>query len=95
MENRPGSRQNIGFFQLPKDLQLAGCSAAAVDRHGNYYLLHRGERPVICCDKNGQYLRSWGDGIIQGPHGLRVDPQGNLWITDVVQHVVFKFSPTG
>ncbi|OON16526.1 NHL repeat protein, partial [Opisthorchis viverrini] len=27
------------------------------------------------------------------PHGLTVDPEGNIWVTDVGLHQVFKFSP--
>ena len=27
------------------------------------------------------------------PHGLTIDPSGNIWITDVAMHQVFKFSP--
>ena len=27
------------------------------------------------------------------PHGLTIDPSGNIWITDVAMHQIFKFSP--
>ena len=83
------------FFRFPERIQLEACSAAAVDGQGNIYLLHRGKHPVICLDKRGQFLRAWGDGAIAGPHGLRVDPAGNLWVTDVAQHVVLKFTAVG
>lgn len=29
------------------------------------------------------------------PHGLTVDADGNVWITDVALHQVFKFGPKG
>ena len=29
------------------------------------------------------------------PHGCRFDPQGNLWLTDVGLHQVFKYTPDG
>jgi len=28
-------------------------------------------------------------------HGLAVDPEGNVWVTDTGHHLVFKFSPEG
>ena len=28
------------------------------------------------------------------PHGLTVDNEGNIWITDVAMHQVFKFHPS-
>ncbi|MDA0658993.1 MAG: peptidyl-alpha-hydroxyglycine alpha-amidating lyase family protein [Planctomycetota bacterium] len=85
----------LDFFKLPTSIQLAGCSAAAVDSQGNYFLLHRGQHPVICCDKRGQFVRTWGDGVFAKPHGMRIDHDDNIWITDIQQHVVRKFTPTG
>jgi DNA-binding beta-propeller fold protein YncE len=29
------------------------------------------------------------------PHGMRLDPQGNIWTTDVAGHIVMKMSPAG
>ena len=29
------------------------------------------------------------------PHGLTLDSAGNVWLTDVAMHQVFKFSATG
>lgn len=29
------------------------------------------------------------------PHGLTVDSEGNVWLTDVALHQVFKYSHTG
>lgn len=29
------------------------------------------------------------------PHGLTVDPEDNVWVTDVAMHQVFKFAPRG
>jgi DNA-binding beta-propeller fold protein YncE len=28
-------------------------------------------------------------------HGLRVDPEGNVWLTDIGNHLVLKFDPEG
>ncbi|XP_016929420.2 peptidyl-alpha-hydroxyglycine alpha-amidating lyase 1 isoform X3 [Drosophila suzukii] len=37
------------------------------------------------CGKNFFYM----------PHGLTVDPEDNIWLTDVAMHQVFKFPPRG
>ena len=84
-----------GGFQIPERIRLGACSAGGVDRMGNIYLLHRGRSPVICLDKNGKFLRAWGDDTIKGPHGLRVDRHDHIWITDVGQHVVRQFTALG
>ena len=60
--------------------------------------------PVLQFDLDGNLLRSFGAGMIAWPHGIFVDRQGNVWITDAagigqvpqgVGHVIHKFSPTG
>jgi peptidylamidoglycolate lyase len=43
----------------------------------------------------GKVLRSWGSGIFIMPHGLAIDHDDHVWITDVGLHQVFKFSAKG
>jgi DNA-binding beta-propeller fold protein YncE len=82
------------FLKLPESWTLGACSAVAFNRRGEL-LLHRGKRPLMVFDAKGEYLRSWGDGVILGPHGLRVDGDDNVWVTDIVGHRVFQFDPSG
>jgi sugar lactone lactonase YvrE len=52
------------------------------------------QEPVILhLSSNGQILHKWGENMFYMPHGLTIDPSGNIWITDVAMHQVFKFSP--
>lgn len=85
----------IGFFQLPEGYSLGRCSAVATNSKGEIYLLHRGRNPVICVDASGQFLRSWDNEHLGTPHGLRVDRDDNVWVTDIGRHRVLKFDPTG
>src|SRR5690606_30852339 len=59
---------------------------------------------VLQFDLDGRLLRSFGAGMIAWPHGMFVDRDGNVWVTDAtgigdipegVGHVVYKFSPEG
>ena len=43
----------------------------------------------------GKLINSWGAGMFIMPHGLTVDQQNNIWVTDVVLNQVFKFSHDG
>ena len=60
--------------------------------------------PIMKFDASGRFLSSFGAGMIAHPHGLYVDPAGNIWIVDgfggteerpTKGHRVFKFSPEG
>ena len=79
------------------EFALGMVSWVASTTDGTTYLLQRGDKadPVIAVDKNGKVLRSWGKGLYVMPHGIRVDPQGNVWTTDAASSHVIKYSPEG
>lgn len=43
----------------------------------------------------GTVINSWGGNMFVMPHGLTVDKDDNIWLTDVVLQQVFKFSHDG
>ncbi|MFQ6045501.1 MAG: peptidyl-alpha-hydroxyglycine alpha-amidating lyase family protein [Gemmatimonadales bacterium] len=60
--------------------------------------------PVLLFDTAGTLLKSFGAGMFAWPHGIFVDREGNVWVTDALGfgeqppgwgHVVYKFSPEG
>src|SRR5262245_2950284 len=56
--------------------------------------------PILQFDASGTLVKSFGAGLILFPHGLHVDRQGNVWVTDGLGkdgkgHQVFKFDPNG
>jgi outer membrane protein assembly factor BamB len=78
--------------------KLVGISAVAPDTKGNIYVIHRptdGSDPIVVLDPNGKVLASWGKGLFNTPHGIRLDAQGNVWTTDSVASTIQKFSPAG
>ena len=78
-------------------LTFEGISAIATDAKGNIFVLHRptdGD-PIVVLDPQGRVLRSWGKGMFKIPHGIRLDPAGNVWTVDASTSLVFKFSPLG
>jgi DNA-binding beta-propeller fold protein YncE len=82
---------------LPAGWALGIVSSVAADRNGVIYALQRGDKadPVIAVDRQGKILRSWGKGMFTVPHGIRVDPDGNIWTVDAGSSNVLKFSPEG
>jgi DNA-binding beta-propeller fold protein YncE len=55
---------------------------------------------VLRFDENGRLTASFGAGLFVFPHGIHVDREGNVWLTDArgangKGHQVFKFSPDG
>ncbi|THD27096.1 Peptidyl-alpha-hydroxyglycine alpha-amidating lyase 2 [Fasciola hepatica] len=48
---------------------------------------------VVVRLKEGQFQNSYLHNTLYLPHGITVDHQGNVWITDTAMHQVFKFGP--
>jgi len=62
--------------------------------------------PILEFDSTGTLIRHFGAGLLLSPHGIAVDKDGNVWVTDCActgaslrdstrGHQVFKFSPDG
>ena len=82
---------------MPKGWTFGRVSAVATDSRGQVFVFHRGETadPIIVFNAKGTYLRSWGRGMFGSEHGLRVDGDDNIWVTDSRDHQVMKFSNDG
>ncbi|XP_030031920.2 peptidyl-alpha-hydroxyglycine alpha-amidating lyase 1 [Manduca sexta] len=48
---------------------------------------------ILTFNDTGELVDMWGQNLFYIPHGITVDPQGNVWVTDVALHQVFKFKP--
>src|SRR5262245_44170823 len=91
----PDYRAEAGWPKLPADVTLGAVSAVATDSADRVYVAHRGPKPVLAFDRDGTFLRAWGHEDLKTPHGLRLDPTGNVWLTDIGNHLVLKFHPEG
>lgn len=85
------------WAKLPAGWTFVEVSGVAVDAQDNVYTFTRGEHPVVVFDKDGKFLRSWGEGVF-GPrtHGISYSPGDNtIWCADDGRHAVQKFSLDG
>ena len=87
-----GPDGHVWAYDRCGDIGLAGGCEANPDRD-----------PVVKFDRNtGKLLASFGAGLFVLPHGIHVDSDGNVWVTDsqgneagTKGHQVIKFSPDG
>jgi len=97
MENAPdlGYRAIETGLKLPEGMKMGAPSSVAFDARGHMFVFNRGEHPLMEFDGHGGFVRSLGEGRYTRPHGMRIDPQGNIWMTDVAGHTVTKMSSSG
>ena len=94
---------------LPDSAVFGEPMAVDVDSHGHIFILHRAghddtdgegaetisEPTVFMLAANGKLLGKWGAGTFVEPHGLSVDGDDKVWITDTARQQVFRFSHEG
>jgi len=67
------------------DIDADGTSVWVVDRCGTNQrgcLVNSELDPIMKFDSSGRLLTSFGAGILVWPHGIDVDPDGNIWVVD-------------
>lgn len=102
-------RLSENWAQPPEGFVWGQIASVDVDRDGNVYVFQRcsadtcighGGPPLLKFDAGGRYLWSWGGGQIVWPHGMNIDGDGNIWLTDGQEHEgagqqLIKLGPDG
>jgi DNA-binding beta-propeller fold protein YncE len=76
------------WAKLPPGWMFKEIGAVGVDRQDNVYVFNRGEHPMMVFDRDGNFLRAWGEGIFPRAHGLHMGPDDTVWLTDDGDHSV-------
>ncbi len=80
---------------LPAGMTMGAAASVAFDASGHLIVLTRGDKTFFEFDRDGAFIRAFGDKLFTRSHGLRIDREGNLWATDVGSHVVVKLNRDG
>jgi hypothetical protein len=113
-EASPNSQPNPyrtieNWGKLPEGRTWGSTSAVDIGSDGSIWVAERcgantcagsNLAPILQFDASGKLLKSFGQGLFVFPHGIFVDKEGNVWITDAQGkdgkgHQVIKFSPEG
>ena len=62
------------WAKVPPGMEWREVGAVAVDHHDNVYVFNRGPHPMMVFDRDGNFLRSWGEGLFQRAHGAHFAP---------------------
>ena len=105
------------FFKLPAGRKIGSTVTMSIDpdgrsiwlfeRCGGHDCVGSDLAPILKFDPDGNLVRSFGAGLFVRPHGIHVDFDGNVWVTDDQGpdgrdprrdgkgHQVFKFNSEG
>jgi len=83
-------------FDMPEAFQGESYAGVAVNPQGNLVVFSRGSVPFLEFDSDGEFVRSFGtEGLVRRAHGLHIEQDGSMWVTDVADHVVMKLDRDG
>jgi len=100
----------VTFGHLPEGRKWGATAGVSIAPDGNIWTYDRCAAntcagsdldPIFELDqKTGEVLKHFGKGLFVQPHGLYVDKDGNVWVTDGAAkdgkgNQVYKFSPEG
>jgi DNA-binding beta-propeller fold protein YncE len=83
------------WAQLPEGWEFRDVAAVACDSQDRVYVFNRGAHPMMVFDRDGNFLRSWGEGSFPRAHGLHIDVDDTLYLTDDGGHFVRKCTIEG
>jgi DNA-binding beta-propeller fold protein YncE len=83
-------------FSFPEGVNFDSAADVHMLDDGHLLVLNRGPKPFMEFDTDGKLLRSFGpEGAFSRVHGIDVDKDGNLWVSDFIGHTVRKFDKDG
>ena len=83
------------WAKLPDGWSFKEVAAVGVDKNDNVYCFNRGEHPVMVFDRDGKFLRSWGEGSTPVRTASIWAPTISIYLTDDGGHFVRKCALDG
>jgi hypothetical protein len=83
------------WAKLPDGWEFMDVGAVACDSKDRVYVFCRGEHPMIVFDREGNFIKSWGEGVFKRAHGLHIDKDDFLYATDDGDHSIRKCTTDG
>jgi len=80
------------FFRMPDGRKVGSTAGITIDRDGTHiwvfercggnYCTESAVAPILEFDPSGTVVRSFGAGMFIRPHGIHIDRDGNVWVSD-------------
>jgi DNA-binding beta-propeller fold protein YncE len=83
------------WAKIPEGWEMPA-AAVSGDSQDRVYCFNRDpDHPIVIFDREGNYLSSWGAGLIAFAHSILLDSDDNVWIVDRNHGQVMKFTSDG
>jgi hypothetical protein len=83
---------NDRWAKLPEGWEMPA-AAVAGDSQDRIYCFNRDAgHPIVVFDREGNYLSSWGTGLISFAHAILLDQEDHVWLVDPLERTLEAFS---
>ena len=94
-QNQFKFKVDTNWAKLPEGWTFKEVGGVGVDSKDRVYVFNRGEHPLIVFDREGNFLKSWGEGLYPRAHGVTMGPDDSIYLTDDGNHSVRKCNLNG
>ncbi len=81
--------------KLPEGWSWGWIPAVACDSQDRVYVYSRSEHPLVIFDRDGNFIASWGEDVLEDAHGIFIDPDDHVYCVERETHCMHKFNPQG
>ena len=78
----------VDWETLPAGVGWREVAGVITDADDNVYVFSRGDHPMVVFDRDGNFIKSWGEAFFTRPHGVSLGPDNTLYCTDDGDHTV-------
>ena len=83
------------WWTLPDEWSFGWIPAVAVDSKDRIYVYSRSDHPMIVLDKDGSFVKSWGDNVLKDAHGIYIDADDTVFCVERETHCMRTFTADG
>ena len=83
------------WARLPEGDTFAMVSAIATDSQDRVFAFQRKDPPILIFDRDGNLLDSWGNGAFTFAHGIYIDDEDTVYLTDRDNSVCLVYTIDG
>lgn len=83
------------WWTLPDGWSFGWIPAVAVDSKDQVYVYSRSEHPMMVFDRQGNFVTSWGEDVLEDAHGIYIDGDDNVYCVERETHCLRKFTSDG
>jgi DNA-binding beta-propeller fold protein YncE len=90
-----GYEPEVHWAKLPSGFRWNEVAAMATDSHDRVHVFCRAPHLVAVFERDGTFLRSWGEKLFVRAHGIHIGADDTVWCIDDCDHTVRQFTPEG